>query len=411
MSVTTTDEQLLREALITELRKLDAIRTDAVAGAFRAVPRSAFIPEVAPEQAYEAENAFVTKRDADGVALSSVSAARIQAFMLEQADIRPGMRVLEIGSGGYNAALIAELAGPEGAVTSVDIDADVIDRARRLLSAAGYGQVHTITADGAAGVPERAPYDRIVVTVEANDLAPAWVSQLVEGGRIVVPLRWRGLTRSVAFVRTGDRLVSDGYELCGFVPMRGEASDPMRLVVLHNADDEQVGIRLERALFLDPAVLRDAWTRPRVEAWSGVTMGLGLPYDDLELWLATALDGYGLMAATRQARDRGLVLSWSAGGVSTALDTVTGSFAYLAIRPVNAGRTLFEFGAAGHGPRGRDTAERMAAHIREWDRHQRGGHACFLAEPAADPATTTPASPSRMVERPCYRFTVAWPDR
>lgn len=408
MSVST-DELMLREALITELRKLDAIRTDAVASAFRAVPRSAFIPEIAPEQAYEAENAYVTKRDADGVALSSVSAARIQAFMLEQADIRPGMRVLEIGSGGYNAALIAELVGPEGAVTSVDIDPDVIDRARRLLSAAGYGQVHAITADGAAGVAERAPYDRIVVTVEANDLAPSWVGQLVEGGRIVVPLRWRGLTRSIAFVRTGDRLVSAGYELCGFVPMRGEASDPMRLVVLHDADDEQVGIRIDMEPFLDPARLRDAWTRPRVEAWSGVTMGLGLPYDDLELWLATALQEFGLMAATRRARDRGLVLSWSAGGVSTALDSVTGSFAYLAMRPTNTERTLFEFGAAGHGPRGRDTAERMAAHIRTWDRHQREVHARFLAEPTADPVTPTPGSPARVVERACYRFTVAWP--
>lgn len=83
----TSDEPMLREAMITQPHKLGATRTDAVAGAFRAVSRSAFIPEVSPEQAYEAENASVTTRDADGVALSSVSAARIQAFMLEQADI------------------------------------------------------------------------------------------------------------------------------------------------------------------------------------------------------------------------------------------------------------------------------------------------------------------------------------
>ncbi|HET9896690.1 MAG TPA: hypothetical protein VFQ44_17305 [Streptosporangiaceae bacterium] len=120
--------------------------------------------------------------------------------MLEQAAIEPGMRVLEIGSGGYNAALIAELVGPSGAVTTVDIDPDVTGRATELLAAAGYGQVRVVLADGTGGEPAGAPYDRIMVTVEAADIAPAWVTQLVPQGRLVVPLRVCSLTRSV--VRT-----------------------------------------------------------------------------------------------------------------------------------------------------------------------------------------------------------------
>ncbi len=94
----------LRDGLINQLRDLGAVRTETVATAVRTVPRHLFVPEATLEQAYQAERAEVTKRDGYGVALSAISAARIQAFMLEQADIRPGMRVLEIGSGGYNAA-------------------------------------------------------------------------------------------------------------------------------------------------------------------------------------------------------------------------------------------------------------------------------------------------------------------
>lgn len=404
--------QALREALITDLRGLDAVRTEAVAQAFRVVPRHAFVPEESLGKAYEAEHAVVTKRDDAGTALSSISAARIQAFMLEQAHIEPGMRVLEIGSGGYNAALISELVGPRGEVTTIDIDPDVIDRAHRALSVTGYGHVRALVGDGADGLPEHAPYDRIIVTVEAADLAPAWIAQLTESGRIVVPLRLRGLTRSVAFTRADRRLLADDYQMCGFVPMRGSHADRVRLVVLRDAEDEQVGLRVDDRPDVDPALLRAAWEGPRVEAWSGVTMSRGLPYDDLELWLATSLPEYGLLAATREARDRGFVASWSATGVSTALDGATGSFAYLAIRPVNAERTMFEFGAAAHGPRARDTADQMAEQLRLWDRAYRGTRAQLLAQPAADAHDIDgSASAARIIERPHYRFTISWQAR
>jgi protein-L-isoaspartate(D-aspartate) O-methyltransferase len=142
----------LRAGLVAQLRSLGAVRSWAVEQAVLAVPRHVFMPEASLEQAYAAEFSLTTKRDGNGVALSSVSAARIQAFMLEQAGIGPGMRVLEVGSGGYNAALIAELVGPAGRVTTVDIDPEVTSRAAGLLSVAGYGQVLVVTADGAGGV-------------------------------------------------------------------------------------------------------------------------------------------------------------------------------------------------------------------------------------------------------------------
>lgn len=79
-------------------------------------------------------------------------------MMLEQLQVRPGDRILEIGAGtGYNAALLAELAGPSGEVSTVDIDPDVMAQARRTLGATGYGHVQMIKGDGALGAAENAP--------------------------------------------------------------------------------------------------------------------------------------------------------------------------------------------------------------------------------------------------------------
>src|SRR5690349_18166020 len=114
----------LRHALAEELLSAGSIRSPEVEAAFRAMPRHLFAPDVSLEQAY-ANDVVRTKSDVHGVTISSISAPWLQAVMLEQARIRPGMRCLEIGSGGYNAALMAELVGPDGEVTTVDIDPDV----------------------------------------------------------------------------------------------------------------------------------------------------------------------------------------------------------------------------------------------------------------------------------------------
>ncbi|MGH3815114.1 MAG: methyltransferase, FxLD system [Pseudonocardiaceae bacterium] len=396
----------LREEMIAELRELNAIRTEAVEKAVRAVPRHLFMPEVTLEKAYAAEYALTTVRDEQGVSLSSVSAARIQAFMLEQADIRSGMRVLEIGSGGYNAALIAELVGEAGEVTTIDIDPGVIDRARSLLPAAGCGHVHALVVDGEEGEPLHAPYDRIVVTVEAADLASAWVDQLTENGRIVVSLRVRGLPWSVAFQREEGRLTARDFEVCGFVPMRGAGARDEQLVMLHEGEDEEVGLRLDEGQ-VDADQLRKALSQPRTEAWSGVTLGLGLPYDDLELWLVSALPEFALLTATRQARDRGVVASWSRRGVATLLDTATGSFAYLTMRPTTPERKVFEFGAVAHGPEAAKVADRLIAEIQSWDREHRCQSAELRAYPASTPDEQLPAG--RVLDRTSFRFTISWP--
>jgi protein-L-isoaspartate(D-aspartate) O-methyltransferase len=147
----------LRMRMVDDLVADGTIVSARVEAAMRKVPRELFAPGVGLDEVYHRYNGVVTKRDEDGNSISSVSAPQVQAHMLEQAEIAIGARILEIGSGGYNAALLAELAGPSGRVTTVDIDEDVAGRASRLLGRAGYPQVDVVLADAVGGVPAYAP--------------------------------------------------------------------------------------------------------------------------------------------------------------------------------------------------------------------------------------------------------------
>ncbi|MEU6745221.1 methyltransferase domain-containing protein [Spirillospora sp. NPDC046719] len=230
MSTDTVNPDSARAHLVNHLTEAGDLRTPAIQAALRTVPRHLFVPSVPLADAY-ADRVLVTRRDVDGTALSSASQPSIVANMLEQAQPSPGARVLEIGAGtGYNAALLRHLVGPDGHVTTIDVLADVADDARRNLTAAGYDDVDALTGDGAAGAPDAAPFDLIVVTTGAWDIPAAWWAQFAPTGRIVVPLRWRGLTQSLALDHApaqADRpahLTSRSMYLCGFIPMSG-ASD------------------------------------------------------------------------------------------------------------------------------------------------------------------------------------------
>ena len=128
------------------------------------------------------------------------------AIMLEQLNPQPGHRVLEIGAGtGYNAALMGHLVGDSGLVITVDIDDDLVESAREHLGSAGLHRVSVVCGDGGLGYADRAPYDRIILTVGAWDIVPAWWKQLKLGGRLLLPLEVKGgVQKSVAFDRMDD---------------------------------------------------------------------------------------------------------------------------------------------------------------------------------------------------------------
>lgn len=118
---------------------------------------------------------------------SSASMPAIVAQMLTAAELAPGMRVLEIGTGtGWNTALLAHRLSM-AAVISVEIDSELARTARRVLGAHGYGATTLIAADGLRGWPAAAPYDRVLATVAAHQVPYAWVEQTRPGGVILVP--------------------------------------------------------------------------------------------------------------------------------------------------------------------------------------------------------------------------------
>jgi protein-L-isoaspartate(D-aspartate) O-methyltransferase len=181
-----------RARLVTELRHRGGFLSQAVQDAFARVPRHVFVPEVGAAAAYRDE-ALVIKCGPDGLPVSSSSQPAMMAIMLDQLGLQRGDRVLEIGTGtGYNAAVMSEVVGPGGHVVSLDIDADLVARARSSLLAAGYDTVTVLCADGGYGDPAGAPFDRIIVTAGAWDIPPAWLDQLGRGGRLVLPLDTRG---------------------------------------------------------------------------------------------------------------------------------------------------------------------------------------------------------------------------
>ncbi|HET9016142.1 MAG TPA: methyltransferase domain-containing protein [Thermomicrobiaceae bacterium] len=259
------ESAVLREQLIETLRQRGALHDEAVAAAFRAVPRERFLPGLPLEQVYR-DDAIATKR-IEGVAVSSSSQPAIMAVMLEQLDVRPGMQVLEIGAGtGYNAALLQHLVGERGRVVTVDIDPEVAGWARERLDAAGYREVAVICADGADGYPGVAPYDRIEVTVGVADIAPAWVEQLAPGGVLVAPLWLNTAQISLALRESDGRLRSRSLAPCGFMRIRGRLAGADQFVGLGPGLTAATG-RAAPSL----ARLRDLLSRPpRRERWEEV---------------------------------------------------------------------------------------------------------------------------------------------
>lgn len=164
-----------------------------------------------------------------GLPTSSSSMPTVMAGMLEALDLRPGHRVLEIGTGtGYNAALLCHRVGAAN-VTSIELDARLADAARRALTGIGLSPtVHT--GDGAAGLALAAPFDRIIVTAATDHIPPAWISQLAPGGVIVVDLRG-SLAGSLLRLTALDCDVVEGTFLNlpgAFMSMRTHVDNPHR---------------------------------------------------------------------------------------------------------------------------------------------------------------------------------------
>lgn len=217
----------LRHALIDSLVEKGELTDPQIEAAFREVPRHYFLSDLPLDQVYSDE-ALPVKRDPDGIVISSSSQPTMMAMMLRQLDLRPGHNVLEIGAGtGYNAAIMQHLVGKEGNVTTLELDKELAQEARRSLQRAGAFDVRVVEADGAGGYAPRAAYDRIIATAGVWDIPKAWVQQLKPRGIIVAPLWINALQVSAALhLEDNGTLYSDSNLPCGFIRMRGAGAGP-----------------------------------------------------------------------------------------------------------------------------------------------------------------------------------------
>ncbi|WP_329547540.1 methyltransferase domain-containing protein [Streptomyces sp. NBC_01356] len=230
-----------RAALVREIDRSGAWDADPVwREAFEAVPRHLFVPyyyvgavggfervwsEDPDPRARERwlrgayADAPLATRVRDGELLSSSSQPSLMAKMLTELEVEDGDAVLEIGAGtGYNAALLAHRLG-DAYVTTVDLDPEITESARRHLAIAGYRPT-VVTGDGARGVPERAPFDRIIATCTLTSVPRAWLPQCSPGARILAPLATGLIT-----LRVRDGEYAEGRFLhtpAYFVPLRGD---------------------------------------------------------------------------------------------------------------------------------------------------------------------------------------------
>ncbi|MGW7067096.1 methyltransferase, FxLD system [Streptomyces sp. NPDC054855] len=394
---------LLRHQTIDQLRNEGWITTAGVGAVMKKVPRDRFTPPGTPlEEAYAPYDAVITKTDEHGVQISSVSAPQIQAIQLEQAEIKPGIRVLEIGSGGLNAAYLAEMVGPHGQVTTVDIDTEVTERAARLLAESDYGQVRVVTADAAEPIPDLGEVDVILVTAGAWDMPPAWSSQLKPGGRLVVPLRMRGLTRSVAFTRVDHHLESQSAKACGFVPMQGATGHNEQLLLVNGTPE--IALRFDDGPPAEPSKLDNTVTTPRHELWTSVTIGVRELLDTLQMHLAISLPGFCTMSVDEDM-DTGLVAPVNKRYALAAVEDDT--FAYLVTRRTEDDKHV-EYGVHALGPNAEQLAAKIADLLGDWEAHRRGGPTPSIrVYPAGTPDDQIPAD--RVIDKVHSRIALSWP--
>lgn len=277
------DVSALHQRLVDNLKRDGYITTPCIEAAFRTVPRHLFLPSVPLEHVYSDE--AITTKSLNGHSVSSSSQPSIMAIMLEQLALEPGQRVLEIGAGtGYNAALMVHIVGDTGQVITLDIDEDIVESARAHLTAGGFGQVQALWSDGGFGYPSAAPYDRIILTVGAWDIAPAWRDQLRPKGRLVLPISLRGPQRSVAFEFADDHLTSVSIRDCGFMTLRGAFAAPSTSASL--GPEPGLSILFHDVRSVDSEVTYKLLTGPHRDWPTGVNATRREIFGGLILWLA-----------------------------------------------------------------------------------------------------------------------------
>jgi len=205
---------LKRQQMVEQDIRNRGLKDPAVLTVMGKVPRHLFVDESLRSRAYGDYPLPI----GDG---QTISQPYVVALMTEALRLKPGDRVLEIGTGsGYQAAVLAEIVN---AVYTVEIRKALADRAEERLATLGYRNVKVKYGDGYFGWEEQAPFDAIIITAAANHIPPPLIKQLKEGGRLIVPLGSTVYfqTLTLATKRKGE-LEVEQMSPVAFVPMVGE---------------------------------------------------------------------------------------------------------------------------------------------------------------------------------------------
>lgn len=210
------DEATQAERRKSLVEKLGREITDRrVLRALAEIPRHRFVPAAYLRQAYRDHPLPIGHKQ-------TISQPYIVAYMTQSLRLRGHEKVLEVGTGsGYQAAVLSRLAEQ---VYSVEIIAELSARAARVLAELGARNVHLRVGDGFDGWPQHAPYHAIIVTAAPLKVPPALITQLKEGGRLVIPLGPGGDQHLKTYRKQGGKLVELDDLPVRFVPMTGKAA-------------------------------------------------------------------------------------------------------------------------------------------------------------------------------------------
>lgn len=203
------------DELVQYLREQGWLKTERVTRAFKNVDRSLFVLPSLKQYAYEDMPLPILRNQ-------TISQPLVVAVALEALDVFPGMRVLEVGAGsGYQAALLSEIVGKNGVIYSVERIEELCEYARERLTR--FSNVVVIQSDGSKGLPDKAPFDRVIVTAGCPKIPKPLVEQLKPGGKMIAPVE-AIFGQELLLIEKGEggRAESQSLLPVAFVPLIGE---------------------------------------------------------------------------------------------------------------------------------------------------------------------------------------------
>jgi protein-L-isoaspartate(D-aspartate) O-methyltransferase len=201
----------LRNKLVKKLRE-KGIKDERVLAAIGNVPRHYFFDEALLQHAYQ-DKAFPIGEG------QTISQPYTVAFQTDKLEIKPGDKVLEIGTGsGYQACVLLELGAK---VYTIEYNRKLYDRTKQFLPSIGY-KPFFFFGDGSKGIPTKAPYNKIIVTAGAPVIPTALTDQLAEGGILIIPVGNREKQVMMRIRKKEGKLVKEEFDYFAFVPLLGE---------------------------------------------------------------------------------------------------------------------------------------------------------------------------------------------